>query len=326
MKICVFGAGAIGGVVAARLALAGRPVSVVARGAHLEAMREYGLLLHDKDGRHRVAVEATDDPAALGVQDVVVIGVKAHGLAAAAETMAPLIGPETVLVPAQNGIPWWYFHRHGGALEGAVLDSVDPGGRLARLLPPSQALGCVVYLGAAVPTPGIVDHSSGDRFILGEPDGAASARLEHVAGLFREAGFVAETTDRIRDAVWVKLWGNIAMNPLSVLTGATMAAMLADEGVVAVCREIMREAQAVGERSGVRFAMSIDRRLDHARMLGAFKTSMLQDLEAGRPIEIDALVGAVAEMGRRLAVPTPLIDAIHALARLRGATRPDTAE
>jgi 2-dehydropantoate 2-reductase len=322
MKICVFGAGAIGGVAAARMALAGSEVSVVARGAHLAAIRRDGLILQDKTGRRRAPVRATDDPATLGHQDVVVIGLKAHGFAAAADAMRALIGPETVLVPAQNGIPWWYFHRHGGPHDGAVLDSVDPGGRLARLLPPDHALGCVVYLAASVPEPGIIDHSSGERFILGEPDGAMSARLERVGALFRAAGFTVETTDRIRDAVWVKLWGNLSMNPLSVLTLATMDRMLADPLVLPVCREIMREAQAVGERLGIRFGSTIDQRLDAARSLGAFKTSMLQDLEAGRPIEIDALVGAVSELGRRVGVATPLIDAIYALARLRGAAFP----
>jgi 2-dehydropantoate 2-reductase len=318
MRICIFGAGAIGGVVAARMALAGRAVAVVARGPHLAAMREGGLILQEKTGRRRAEVRATDDPASLGPQDVVIIGLKTHGLLAAAEALRPLIGPQTVLVPAQNGIPWWYFHRHGGPLDGAILDSVDPGGRLARLLPPERALGCVVYLGASVPEPGVVDYSSGDRFILGEPDGSMSQRLETIAALFREAGFVAETTDRIRDAVWVKLWGNLVMNPLSVLTQATMAAMLAHAHVERVCRAMMGEAQTVGERLGVRFTLTIDQRLDHARTLGPFKTSMLQDLEAGRPLEIDALVGAVSEIGRRLGVATPLTDAVYALTRMRG--------
>jgi 2-dehydropantoate 2-reductase len=321
MRICVFGAGAIGGVVAARLALAGRSVSVVARGPHLDAIQREGLQLNDKSGRRRAEIEATSDAASLGTQDVVVLALKAHGLAAAAESVARVLGPETVLVAAQNGIPWWYFHRHGGPLDGAALDSVDPGGKLQRLLPPSQALGCVVYLAAAVPKPGVIDHSSGERFILGEPDGSASTRLERVATLLRDAGFTAETTDRIRDALWVKLWGNLSMNPLSVLTRSTMAGILADPLVLPVCREIMREAQEVGERLGVRFTSTIDQRLEAARSLGAFKTSMLQDLEAGRPLELDALVGAVAELGRRAGVATPLIDAVYALARLRGAPR-----
>jgi 2-dehydropantoate 2-reductase len=318
MKVCIFGAGAIGGAIAARLTEAGRAVSVVARGAHLAAIRRDGLTLERKGERRRFQVAATDDPATLGRQDVVIVALKAHGLAGAASSMQSLIGSETVIVPAQNGIPWWYFHKHGGALEGTVLQSVDPGGQLREALPPSRVVGCVVYLGASVPEPGVVRQASGERFILGEPDGSASERLERVATLLRAGGFTVETTDRIRDAVWFKLWGNVCFNPSSVLTQKTMDRMLDDAPTHAVLASLMREAQAVAEPTGVRFPATIDKRLTEARHLGAFKTSMLQDLEAGRPLEIDSLVGAIAELGRKIGVATPLLDAVYALARLRG--------
>ena len=319
VKLCVFGAGAIGGVIAGRLAGAGHAVSVVARGAQLAALRRDGLTLRWRGEPRSFAVTTTDEAAALGPQDILVIALKAHSLAGAAAAMRPLIGQDTVLVPAQNGIPWWYFHRHGGALDGTSLETVDPGGMLDALLPPEQVVGCVVYVAATVPTPGVIDHASGERFILGEPDGAASARLERVAGLLRGGGFAVETTDRIRDAVWLKLWGNLSFNPISVLTQKTMDRLLDDARSRALLEALMREAQAVAVRLGVRFGITLEKRLEDARRLGAFKTSMLQDLEAGRPLELEALVGAVVELGRKLGVATPLLEAVYALARLRGA-------
>jgi 2-dehydropantoate 2-reductase len=322
VRITVFGAGAVGGLVAARLALAGLPVTVIARGAHLKAIRERGLRLRTHSTDRTAKIEAADDAGALGPQDLVIVATKAHALPEAAADLARLIGPETVLVPAQNGIPWWYFHRAGAPYEGEVVRAVDPDGTLIELLPPARVVGCVVYVGAAVPAPGVIDHSSGERFILGEPDGAMSDRLERVAGLFRQAGFEAETTPRIRDAVWLKLWGNLSMNPVSVLAHATADRLLADEGVRRLLRLLMEEAACVAAGLGINLETTADERLRLAERLGAFKTSMLQDLEAGRPLETAPLVGAVSELGRKVGVATPMLDAIEALLRLRGtATR-----
>jgi 2-dehydropantoate 2-reductase len=259
--------------------------------------------------------------AELGPQDVVILGTKAHGLPGAAAAVAELLGPETVLVPAQNGIPWWYFHGAGGAFEGAAVESVDPGGALLAALPPRHVVGCVVYVGAAVPAPGLIDHSSGERFVLGEPDGTMSPRLERVAALLRDGGFEIETTPRIRDAIWLKLWGNLSLNPLSVLTQATADRILGDPGARTLLRTLMDEAAAVAHALGVTFDVTAEERLRLAERLGAFKTSMLQDLEAGRPLETDALLGAVAELGRKVGVATPLLDAVAALTRLRGSAR-----
>jgi 2-dehydropantoate 2-reductase len=321
VRITVFGAGAVGGLLAARMALVGLPVTVVARGPHLKAMRERGLRLRTRDTDRTAKLEATDDTAALGPQDLVVIGTKAHALPEAAASIARLVGPETILVPAQNGIPWWYFHRAGPPFEGEAVRAVDPEAALLQALPPARVVGCVVYVGAAVPAPGVIDHSSGERFVLGEPDGSMSDRLKWVAGIFRQAGFEAEMTPRIRDAVWLKLWGNLAVNPVSALTQATTDRLLADEGVRRLMRLLMEEAAGVAAALGVRFEMTAEERLRLAERLGAFKTSMLQDLEAGRPLETGPLIGAVAELGRKVGIATPMLDAIEALVRLRGAAR-----
>jgi 2-dehydropantoate 2-reductase len=321
VKLTVFGAGAVGGLIAARLALAGLPISVVARGPHLKAIRERGLRLRTREADRTAKVRATDDASTLGVQDLVILAMKAHTLPEAAPSLARLIGPETILVPAQNGIPWWYFHRAGPPFEGEPVRSVDPEGALLRTLPPSRVIGSVVYVGAAVPAPGVIDHSSGERFVLGEPDGAMSDRLELVAGVFRRGGFEAETTPRIREAIWLKLWGNLSMNPVSALTQATADRLLADAGVRHLMRMLMEEAAGVAGALGVKFEMSAEERLGLAERLGAFKTSMLQDLEAGRSLETGPLVSVVAELGRKVGVATPLIDAVEALIRLRGTGR-----
>lgn len=318
MKITVFGAGAVGGLLAARMALAGLPVAIVARGPHLAAIRERGLRLRARGGDRTVRVEATDRPEELGPQDLVIVATKGHALPAAAPGIARLLGPDTVLVPAQNGIPWWYFHRAGPPFDGAAVHAVDPDGTLLALLPPPRVVGCVVYVGAAVPAPGVVDHSSGERFVLGEPDGTMSDRLQRVATIFRDAGFEAETTPRIRDAIWLKLWGNLSVNPVSVLTQATTDRLLADPDVRRLLRLLMEEAARVAAALGVRFETTAEERLRLAEQLGAFKTSMLQDLEAGRSLETAPLLGAVAELGRKVGVATPTLDAIEALVRLRG--------
>ena len=249
------------------------------------------------------------------------IAVKAHAMAQAALAIAALLGPDTLLLPAQNGIPWWFPFRAGPPLEGRPIAAVDGDGTIAMHLDPARVIGCVVYMAAAVLEPGIVKRFGGNMLVLGEPDGAMSPRLQQTAALFSTAGIKIETTPRIRDAVWVKLWGNIAFNPISLLTGATMAVMADDPGVRAVLRAAMVECQQVAERLGARFDKSVEERIQEARHVGDFKTSMLQDFEAGRPVEIDAMVGAVTELARRVEVATPMLEAIGALARMRASPR-----
>ncbi|HXZ00049.1 MAG TPA: 2-dehydropantoate 2-reductase [Stellaceae bacterium] len=317
MRIAVFGAGAIGGYIAAKLAGAGHAVSVVARGPHLQAMRDRGLVLDDGGAVRTLRLRATDRAEELGPQDLVVIATKAHALPDAAPAVASLIGADTVLLPAQNGIPWWFPYRAGAPLEGRPIAAADPDGSLMRHLDPARVIGCVVYMAAIVPEPGRVRFFTGNRLVLGEPDGGASQRLARLAEVLTAAGIKIETTERIRDAVWMKLWGNVAFNPLSVLTGADMKRMADDPGVLSVIRAVMRECQAVADRLGTRFDIDVDARLADARRLGAFKTSMLQDYEAGRPIELAPLVGAVIELGRTAGVQTPMLDAVDALTRMR---------
>ena len=319
MRIAVFGAGAVGGYVAAKLALAGRPVSVVARGPQLAALRARGLTLIEGGVSRRVEVAARDRAAALGEQDLVILTLKAHSIPAAAPEIAALLGPRTVLLSAQNGIPWWYFHQEGGALEGARIEAVDPGGTLFAALDPDRVVGCVLHMATSVPEPGVVRHQAGGRFILGELDGTVSERLQRVFAVLSDAGLAAETTTEIRREIWFKLWGNVAFNPLSVLTAATLDRMIADPAIRRLAVEIMNETETVAGRLGLRFDMSVEERVEVVRRLGAFKTSMLQDLEAGRPLEIEALMGAVVEIGRRLDCPTPMTEAVAALTRLRGA-------
>ena len=319
MRIAVFGIGAVGGCVAARLALAGADVSAVARGTTLTAIRERGLTLRHGGTERTARLRAVAEPAELGVQDAVMICTKAYGLAAAAPAVAPLLGPRTAIVPAQNGIPWWYFHRAGPPFEGEPVAAVDPDGALLRALPPERVVGCVTYVAASVPAPGVVEQDVASRFVLGEPDGASSARLDAIAGALRSGGFEIEVSGRIREAVWMKLWGNVALNPVSALALARVGALVADPATRRVMMLMMEETRSVAGKLGVRLEMDIGQRLAQAGRLGAFKTSMLQDLEAGRPLEIDALVGAVSALGRRLDVPTPTIDAVEALLRLRTA-------
>jgi 2-dehydropantoate 2-reductase len=318
MKVCIFGAGSIGGYMAVELARsAAADVTCIARGPHLAAMKANGLKLLI-DGEERVAeVACTDEPAEAGPQDFVIVTLKAHSAAAVADRMAPLLGPDTAVVTAQNGVPWWYFHKHGGALEGTRLATVDPGNRQWDLIGPERAIGCIVYPAAVIVEPGVVRHDYGNRFTVGEPDGGRSARIEALAGALSAAGFRVPVRPRIRDEIWIKLWGNVSLNPVSALTGATIAAMLDDAGVHDVIRAMMVEAQAVGEALGVRFAIDVDKRIAGAREVGEHKTSMLQDLELGRPMEIDALVASVQELARLTGAPTPTIDTVLALVRQR---------
>ncbi len=319
MKITVFGIGAVGGCVAARLALAGVDVAVVARGATLAAIRERGLTLRYRDTEQTASIRAVADAAELGPQDAVIVCTKAYSLVSAAAAVAPLLGPDTAIVPAQNGIPWWYFHRAGPPFEGEPVTAVDPQGALLRALPPERVVGCVTYVAASVPRPGVAEQASSGRFVLGELDGPASARVEPIAAALRRGGFEIVLTDRIRDAVWMKLWGNVALNSVSALTLARVGPMATNPGTRRVMTLMMEEMRSVAEKLGVRLEMDVEARLDQAARLGGFKTSMLQDLEAGRALEIDALVGAVSELGRRLGVPTPTIDVVEALLRVRAA-------
>ena len=317
MKICIYGAGAIGGLMGARLAKAGAEVSLIARGPHLAAMREKGLTLRSAEETFTVPVTATSDPADLGPQDYVVITLKAHQVPGVVQPMQPLLGPDTAVVMGVNGVPWWYFFGLGGAYEGRRLPSVDPGDVQWDGIGPQRVIGCVVYPAAEVPEPGVIELVEGDRFTLGEPDGQKSERTERLSQALIAAGLKAPIRAKIRDEMWIKLWGNLSFNPISALTGATLDVICTDPGTRALARAMMVEAQAIAEKLGVRFPISVDKRLDGGAAVGAHKTSMLQDLERGRPMEIDALVTAVQDMGRLVEVPTPAIDAVLALVRLR---------
>ncbi|WP_027052867.1 2-dehydropantoate 2-reductase [Mesorhizobium erdmanii] len=316
MKITIFGAGAIGGYLAAKLAVAGRTdLSIVARGAHLEAIRTSGLRLIE-DGKEAAApVRAAAKADELGVQDIVVLALKAHSLTPALDQIAPLLGEHTSVVTMQNGVPWWYFHKVGGPLEGTRLNTVDPGGAIWQRIGPERVIGSVVYPAVEVDAPGLIRHVEGKRFSLGEPSGEKSERVTQLTEEMVKAGLQAPVRDDIRSEIWVKLWGNLSFNPISALTGSTLAAIVADEGTRTLARTMMLEAQAIGESLGVRFPVGVDRRIKGAGDVGEHKTSMLQDLERGRPMEIDALVSAVQELGRLVGEPTPAIDAVSALVK-----------
>lgn len=313
MKVCIYGAGAIGGYLGVQLARAGADVSLIARGAHLQAMRANGLKLLI-DGEERVVrPRCTDNPAELGPQDFIIITLKAHSITGVIGQMQPLLGPHTRIVTAVNGIPYWYLYKHGGAHEGAVLESIDPGGRQWRELGPERAIGCIVYPATEIEAPGVIRHVYGDKFPLGEPSGETSADVERLAALFVEAGLKAPVLDRIRDEIWLKLWGNVCFNPISALTHATLDVIASDPGTRALSKAMMLEAQTIAETFGVKFRVDVERRIEGARKVGAHKTSMLQDLERNRPMEIDPLVTVVQEMGRLTGIPTPAIDAVLAL-------------
>lgn len=317
MKICVFGAGAIGGYMGVKLAEAGADVSLVARGPHLAAMKTNGLRLIEESGETTVQVTASDDPADLGPQDYIIVTLKAHSVPPVVSKMAPLIGPETTIVSGVNGVPWWYFHKIGGDLEGTRLSTVDPGNAQWDGFGPDRVLGCVVYPAAEVPEPGVIKHIEGNRFSLGEPDGSKSDRALALSKALGAAGLKAPVRPRLRDEIWVKLWGNLSFNPISVLTHATLDVLCTDPGTRAVARGMMLEAQAIAEKLGVKFPIDVERRIDGGAAVGAHRTSMLQDLDQGRPMEIDALVTSVQELGRITETPTPTIDTVLALTQLR---------
>jgi 2-dehydropantoate 2-reductase len=322
MRICIFGAGAIGGYVAAKLAATSEvDLSLVARGPHLEAMRTNGLKLIE-DGRESVhKVKAEQDPAKLGPQDYVILSLKAHSVPGIVDAMQPLLGPDTAVVTAQNGVPWWYFYKLAGPHEGKRLASVDPGNRIWERIGPERAIGCVVYPATEVDEPGVIRHVEGDRFPLGEPSNEKSERVLALSKAMVAAGLKAPVRSDIRSDLWVKLWGNLSFNPISALTGATLEEIVGDAETRALARRMMVEAQAIGEALGVRFPVDVDKRIKGAGEVGAHKTSMLQDLERGRPMEIDALVGAVAELGRLTGLATPAIDSVLALVRQLGRLR-----
>jgi 2-dehydropantoate 2-reductase len=299
------------------LARTGVEVSLVARGAHLQAIRENGLKVLTGEEEHVAHAPATDDPQELGPQDYVIIALKAHSIPGAVESIAPLLGNDTAVVTASNGIPYWYFHEHGGALRNTVLQSVDPGGKQWQFLKPERAIGCIVYPATEVVEPGVVKHVYGNKFPLGEPSGERTERVEKLSSLLTTAGFEAPVLDRIRDEIWLKLWGNLCFNPISALTHATLDVIAADPGTRAVASAMMTEAQIIAEKLGVRFRVDIERRINGAGRVGAHKTSMLQDLERGRPMEIDPLVAVIQEMGQLTSTPTPTIDTVLALVRQR---------
>ena len=317
MKICIYGAGAIGGYLGAKLAKAGADISLVARGPHLEAIRTRGLTLIEGEQTTNLKVRASDNPAELGPQDYVIVTLKAHSVPAVVDLMKPLIGSDTTVVSGVNGVPWWYFHKIGGPLEGTRLSSVDPGDAQWNGIGPDRVLGCVVYPAAEVSEPGTIRHIEGNRFSLGEPDGSISDRATALSTALAAAGLKAPVRQNIRDEIWVKLWGNLSFNPISALTHATLDVICTDAGTRAVARSMMLEAQTIAEKLGVTFRIDVERRIDGGAAVGAHRTSMLQDLDAGRPMEIDALVGSVQELGLLTNSPTPTIDVVLALVKQR---------
>ena len=323
MKIAIVGLGAVGGLMAAKLAGAGHAVSALARGATLAAVRERGLRLAIGGQQTIARITATDDAALLGAQDLVIAALKGPALAAAAASMQPLIGPNTVVMPAMNGVPWWFLQAAPAtvALTDRRLTSVDPGGRIGALLPLASVVGCVVHLTCSSPEPGLIRHGFGDRLIIGEPAGGASARVEAIVAALAGAGFSAEASADIRHDIWFKLWGNMTMNPVSALTGAESHSIIDDPLVLAFMLGTMEEARRIGAQIGCAITQSGEERMAIARQLGTFKTSMLQDSLAGRPLEIDALIGAVHEIGTRQGIEMPNIGALLGLTRLMARER-----
>jgi 2-dehydropantoate 2-reductase len=316
MRILIAGAGAIGAYLGAKLTHAGADVVLFARGAHLRAMQERGLRVISSDGNFEVRPQVTGDLSTVGAVDVVVLGVKAHSLTTLAPQITPLLGPDTVVVSTQNGIPWWYFQNHGGELEGLRLESVDPGGVVAASIEPRRVIGSLVYFSTDVPEPGVVHHTEGNRISFGEPDGSRSERARRIAEALIAAGFRCPISPRFRTEIWVKLIGNVAFNPISALTGATLEQMVRHAEVAAVVRDIMTETESVAGRLGIELPVSIEQRMAGAEKVGAHKTSMLQDFEAGRPLELDAIVGGVVELADKLGVPVPATRAVYASVKL----------
>ena len=331
MKIVIAGAGAIGGYIGARLARAGTDVVLYARGPHLQAMQQRGLRIRSPEGDFEVKPQLAADLPAIGPADVVFLGVKAHALTALAPQLRPLFGPDTVVVSTQNGIPWWYFQGCGGELEGLRLERVDPGGVIASSIEPERVVGSLAYFATDIVEPGVIRHTEGNRISFGEPAGTRTERTRKIAAALIDAGFRCPVTTRFRHEIWVKLLGNVAFNPISALTHGTLDVLARDPDMSAVVRDVMQETEAVAAKLGIELPISIDQRMAGAEKVGAHKTSMLQDYEAGRPMELEAVVGAVVELGERLGLRMPVTRTVYACAKLldaqtRGAVAPRQAE
>ncbi|HUH93411.1 MAG TPA: 2-dehydropantoate 2-reductase [Casimicrobiaceae bacterium] len=321
-KVCVFGAGAIGGYLGAQLRRAGFDVGLVARGPHLAAMQKHGLRLRTGGQEQVVDVRCTDVPSELGIQDFVIVTLKANQIAGAVDSMLPLLGPSTSIVTTSNGLPYWFFDFGPPACRGMVISSIDPDGRQRKLLGSERALGLVVFPATEMVEPGVIRHDHGRKLPIGEPAGGRSERLALLHEVLLAADFDAPIRHDIRDEIWLKLWGNLCLNPMSALTGATVDVITTDPGTRAICRSMMSEMAAIGEKVGLKLRVDAERRLDGAAGLGPHKMSMLQDLERGRTMEIEEVVGVVQELGQKLAVPTPTIDVVLALIRQRAASVP----
>jgi 2-dehydropantoate 2-reductase len=326
VKIAVIGAGAIGGLVGVKLALAGEDVTFMVRGANLSAIQAKGmkLVLHDASELVATNVKASNDYAATGPQDIVILAVKANQVAAVLGDLPKLFGPETVVVTMQNGVPFWYFHKHGGALQGTSVQSVDPNGAILAGIPAERVIGCVVYPASELVEPGVVHHIEGDRFPLGELDGSVSGRVTKVSEVFAKAGFKAPVLENIRSEMWLKLWGNLTFNPISSLSHSTLVDICQFPLTRELATNMMLEAQTVANKLGIEFRVPLEKRIAGAEKVGKHKTSMLQDIEAGRAPEIDALVGSVAELGRLTQTPTPHINTVYALVKLLGKVMDDS--
>ena len=322
MRVAIVGVGAIGGYVGIRLSLSGEEVTFIARGANLEALRSRGLRLLNADGTEESVpqVTAVSDYAAAGVQDVVILAMKAHQVADVAPAIPQLLGPETVVIPMQNGIPYWYFHKHGGALAGTRLHSVDPDGSIETNIPAERVLGCVVYPATELVTHGVIQHVEGTRFPVGEPDGTTSARAQRVSDCLTKAGLKSPVLPDIRSEIWLKLWGNMTFNPISALSRATLAGICQYPPTRALAADMMTEAQTIAHKLGITFRVPLEKRISGAERVGHHKTSMLQDVEASRTLEVDALLGAVVELARLTETPTPHLDTVYALTKLLAET------
>ena len=321
MRILIAGAGAIGGYIGARLVKAGADVILFSRGPHLHAMQDRGLRVVSPDGAFEVRPQVTGDLHAVDGVDVIFLGVKAHGLTTLAPQLRPILGPDTVVVSTQNGIPWWYFQNYGGELDGLRLERVDPGGIIAAAIEPRRVVGSLAYFSTDIVEPGVIHHTEGNRISFGEPDGTRTDRTRRIAETLIAAGFRCPVTTRFRHEIWVKLLGNVAFNPISALTGGTLEELVRHPDTSGLVRQVMTEAEAVAAQLGIELPISIEQRIAGAGKVGAHKTSMLQDYEAGRPMEIEAIVGAVVELGEKLGVPMPSTAAVYACTKALGEMR-----
>jgi 2-dehydropantoate 2-reductase len=326
VKVAIVGAGAIGAFVGLRLALSGEEVTFIARGANLDALRKQGVKLISADGKEEVAtnVRATNDYAEAGQQDLIILAIKAHQVEAVATDVPKMFGPGTVVVPLQNGIPYWYFYRHGGDLAGTCVRSVDPNGTIGERISAERVIGCVVYPAAELLSPGVVQHIEGNRFPVGELDGSSSERVTRVSQCFAKSGLQSPILPDVRAEIWLKLWGNLTFNPISALTRATLASICQYPLSRALAVSMMTEAQTIANKLGITFRVPLEKRVAGAERVGHHKTSMLQDVEAGRPLEIDALLGSVVELARLTNTPSPCIDTVYALTKLLAKTLEDS--